>query len=55
VRDLVQVRSCVRAAARLDDGGQFVARLQRPEPLTTTDEEAVLQEEGWILLLTGAS
>jgi hypothetical protein len=49
VRDLTQVRSCVRAAARQDDVGELVGRLRRPEGLTAADEAAVLQEEGWIL------
>ena len=44
VRDQVQVRSCVRAAARADATGSL--RLQRPD---LEDDDAVLQEEGWIL------
>ncbi len=51
VSDLIQVRSCVRHAAKEDSLGALGARFLRPVGLTSTEEVLIRGEEGWILFV----
>ncbi len=48
IRDLVQVRSCVRRAAREDAAGMLATRFL-PPGLSPDTDQAVREEEGWVL------
>ncbi len=51
VRDLAQVRTCVREAADKDASGLLEAKFGAPPGLTDAQLAAVTSEEGWILFV----
>jgi precorrin-8X/cobalt-precorrin-8 methylmutase len=51
VRDLAQVRTCVRHAANLDSLGLLAGQIASPPGLSDSQLESAVTEEGWILFV----